>query len=159
MYRPPLERFSERWSASESGCWLWNRRTVLGYGRVMWDDGSVSQAHRAAYLMLKGPIPSGLLVRHTCDTKACVNPDHLILGTHSDNSRDAVSRGQIPSGEKWHLVNRNLPRGESHPGAKLTDAQVKEIRESSLSSYRLAKNYGVSATHIRRLRRGQYRNG
>lgn len=70
-----------------SGCWLWLRCTSAGYG---WGRGQY--AHRASYEAFKGPTAG--MVRHTCDTPICVNPDHLVAGTQTDNMRDMARRGR-----------------------------------------------------------------
>jgi hypothetical protein len=68
-----------------------------GYGkhRVKVDGRWTSRGvHRTTYINFHGPIPEGLIVRHTCDNRACYNIKHLVLGTHRDNRHDAVERGR-----------------------------------------------------------------
>lgn len=63
-------------------------------------EGEVKVAARVSYEFYKGPIPRGQLVRHTCDCHYCVNPDHLVAGTHQDNTDDMLNRGrQRPNGK------------------------------------------------------------
>lgn len=133
--RPLAERFLEKIEAGEPDlCWPWRGRPDSdGYGRFQ--VGRTSRlAHRVAYELLVGPIPDGLLVRHTCDNPPCVNPRHLMLGTDLDNMRDMYARGRAP--------NR---RGEAHPRAKLTPDAVRDIRRSTEPVAVLAGRYGVSA--------------
>jgi len=80
-----------------SGCWLWvGTPASRGYGRFNSASTGEVKAHRAAMTLLVGPIPDGMLVCHKCDNPPCVNPQHLFIGTVSDNMRDAVSKGRIP---------------------------------------------------------------
>lgn len=98
-----------------SGCWLWDGYVGrAGYG-VFRLNGVDARAHRLSYHMHMGRFDPSLVVRHKCDVPACVNPDHLCIGTHADNVRDKVDRGRAP-------------RGESHVNSKLTDSQVDEVR-------------------------------
>lgn len=79
---------------SQSGngyvCVTWTERDDQGLPRVCRAAG-----HRIMYEARKGPIPEGYVVRHTCDNRKCVEPDHLEVGTQGDNVRDAVSRGRM----------------------------------------------------------------
>jgi len=84
-------------------CWNWQGViTSNGYGHIWYDDKNY-QAHRVAYEIYKGEIALGLIVRHTCDNPSCVNPNHLILGTHVDNAADMVKRGRAPKGARGKL--------------------------------------------------------
>lgn len=77
-----------------SDCVEWTgRRTATGYGRLV-RGGKHLYAHRWTYQQEHGPIPAGMLVRHTCDNPPCVNPEHLVLGTQADNMRDMAERGR-----------------------------------------------------------------
>jgi hypothetical protein len=77
-------------------CWHWcGVRNAFGYGRMTY-QGRAQVAHRLAWMAWKGPIPDGMSVLHRCDNPSCVNPDHLWLGTYSDNLRDCWSKGRHP---------------------------------------------------------------
>lgn len=136
-----LPRFMSKIVKVDSGCWLWQGAVIksTGYGRFGVCGGVVEYAHRAAWMFFKGPIPSEMFVCHTCDVRECVNPDHLFIGTAKDNMRDASRKGRcvLPT------IEQRL-RGEDQPMAKLSNAQVIEIRGSSETVRVLSKKYGVS---------------
>jgi hypothetical protein len=76
-------------------CWEWQgERNIDGYGLANVRDVDEKLVHRIAYRLARGPIRFRLLVRHRCDNPPCGNPDHLELGTTSDNARDREQRGR-----------------------------------------------------------------
>jgi hypothetical protein len=91
-YTRSKEKYIER--VTESGCWIWMGSTWSGgYGYVR-NEGKYISAHRYMYELYKGKIPDGLNCLHTCDNPSCVNPNHLFLGTQTDNMRDMIKKGR-----------------------------------------------------------------
>jgi HNH endonuclease len=89
-HRPLTERFWEKVEKTDD-CWLWlGNLNGNGYGYTKLEAPSRRNelAHRISWTLHFGPIPEGLFVCHHCDTPPCVRPDHLFLGTHSDNMKD-----------------------------------------------------------------------
>ena len=112
-------------------CWVWRgAKQEFGHGCMRYGSGGMKQAHRVAYEILVGPIPAGLIVRHKCHRTSCVNPEHLELGTMSDNTQDRWRDGTMHAGSKCSAT-------------KLTDADVLAIRASypAKSMAQLAKEY------------------
>lgn len=140
------DRFERHTKRNEkTGCLEWQLcRNKDGYGRVM--SQQTNSAHRLAYLLTKGSIPPGMCVCHSCDNRACVEPQHLHLGTHDDNMRDMVVRGR-------HVPKPGVLNGQS----KLNDQTVVEIRRhhrEGASQSALAKQFGVCQATISYVVRG-----
>jgi hypothetical protein len=115
--------------------------------------------HRLIYRELKGSIPAGMFVCHSCDNPSCINIDHLFLGTHSDNMADMYAKGRGPTGDRAGFrkhpekVRRGLPK------RKLTADIVRLIREEYQPGSResgamaLARKYNSSPNCVRLIAR------
>ena len=118
------------------GCWLWSGGLNKdGYGHFS-RPGIPRRAHRAAWTIFKGKIPTGIFVLHKCDVRACCNPDHLFLGTPKENMDDMDKKGR-----------RVVCTRETTSVSKITTAQAQEIlvrRKSGERGRDLAREYGVS---------------
>lgn len=88
-------RFATRSTRTLTGCLEWQgARNPKGYGSFRADNGHTYSAHRVAYRLANGPIPSSLHVCHHCDNPPCVDPGHLFVGTHADNMQDKKDKGR-----------------------------------------------------------------
>jgi hypothetical protein len=140
-----IEGFTRNISIT-GGCWVWNAgHSSAGYGKVRWRN-RVMGAHRAAWEIFQGPIPTGLLVLHRCDNPPCVNPGHLFLGTQGDNVRDCAHKG------RFYGRTHSPQRGEQNNAAKLTAEKVREIRSlysaGGVIFRELGLKYGVTCSGI-----------
>ena len=107
---------------NENGCMLWkgalaSKKWPDGYGKIRIKGGKQIAAHRFSYEIHNGKIPEGMYVCHRCDIPRCVAPEHLFLGTHSDNMKD-----------KHAKKRNNTPEGENNYLATFKNQQVLEIR-------------------------------
>lgn len=141
------EKFWARVNKSDD-CWVWGGYLLPnGYGVTSrTKDGAKALAHRAAWQLVNGPIPRGMDICHTCDNPSCARPEHLFVGTRSDNMRDCASKNRL-------LGSNGKCRGENHPSHKLTWDKVREIRARSNESHSaLGREYGVTHRMIRLIR-------
>jgi hypothetical protein len=100
-------------SPSIDGCWEWMGAVdSVGYPRLS-INGIRRRCHKWSYLAHYGEIPHGMLVCHTCDNRRCVNPNHLWLGTHKDNSIDAAQKLRFFNQQKTHCKNGHSYEGNT----------------------------------------------
>lgn len=140
------KRFMEKVEIRKDGCWLW--RAYIrpnGYGEFTDKQRRTIGAHVVSYEMFTGRhVPTDSVVCHKCDVKCCVNPDHLFLGTQSENMADKVQK-------------KRQARGQSHGMSKVTPEIVRQIRDKSasgISAVELSREYAITPTHISRIIRG-----
>ena len=144
-----LELFWAKVEKSD-GCWVWRgAKLPNGYGKVG-RDGKTWLAHRYVYVMTRSQIPSGLHVCHYCDNRACVNPDHLFVGTRSDNIQDMLKkgRGRFPGA-----------KGSKHHLAKFVEADVVSMRrrfDAGESLKEIASHFRTTPGYVSDLVRGKH---
>lgn len=130
-----------------TGCLLWTGSLKWdGYGELKAHRRRRSiLAHRLAWELTHGEIPKGLCVCHTCDVKACVNPEHLFLGTSAENTADMVAKNRQAKGSRCAR-------------AKLNEAAIPEIRalrEQGWSQQKIADKVGIHQTQISKILLGK----
>lgn len=137
-----IERFEEKYIPEAlTGCFLWIGaiHSNWGYGSFRY-NGKTIKAHRASYQIYKGEITNNLQVLHKCDNPACVNPNHLFLGTNVDNRNDMNKKNRA-----------NPPSGSNHWNAKITKDQVIKMRELFYAGEEITKLsiiYSLNKKHI-----------
>lgn len=138
-----VERFWKKVNKTD-GCWLWTGgKYSSGYGEF-WtgsikDGGKLTGAHRVSWMIHYGEIPEGIEVLHKCDVRTCVRPDHLFLGTQTDNMQDMFRKGR--------KIQPSMP-GSTNPASKLVEGNIIDIRKRYVRGVvtlkELAGEFGVS---------------
>ena len=126
---------------------------IIGENKTQLDEysgkrvgGVMVSGHRAAWMAVHGPIPEGMWVLHKCDTPACVNVEHLFLGTPTDNIKDMMAKGRA-----------NFLKGSQHHHAKLNEVAVRVIRYvcgHGRTQASVARAYGISPMAVSDVVRG-----
>lgn len=158
-------------------------RLPFGYGRFL-EGKHVRTAHGVAFRLTypnwQGPLnPGDLVYRHLCNHPWCCEPTHVQPGSRDDNSKDAVAEGRVASGDRTgarlyperrargerhgsRTHPERVARGDRHPNTKLTDSDIRTIRERRASGERLlpiAKDFGIAFQTVSEIAHGYRRKG
>lgn len=131
---------------TERGCFECTSHKPGNHGYPIIPRGGKSKnMHRWIYKEFFGEIPKGMVVRHTCDNRLCINPEHLVMGTHAQNVQDAVGRGRVP-------------KGEGHHKAITTEREVIEIKKmletGDIKGRDIAKIFGIHERVVSSIKKG-----
>lgn len=152
-------------SGGDDACWNWQGAVKKDSGHGITArhgrnrKGDTKLAHRIAYTLLVCD-PGWLACCHRCDNPRCCNPAHIFLGTQADNMADMHRKGRGKGPPKNSFVPE-ARRGEKHHGAKLTEAQVieiKRLRSEGETNTSIAKSFGVSSSTIGLIANGKIWN-
>lgn len=144
-----LSHLKSKTVVNEKGCWIWQASSGGNppYGYVSFEKKTV-KVHRLMYsLTHPNEDISATSVLHQCDESLCINPEHLKTGTHAENMRQKALRGRC-----------RPVRGSDNPRAKLTEDQVRFIKERlsiGVTCARLANDLGVEQSAISNIKRGK----
>jgi len=147
-----MNRFFKKVEKTD-GCWNWTASKRKGYGAFKY-KGKIVGAHRFSYELHKGVIPEDMVVCHKCDNPKCVNPDHLFLGTQSDNMKDAYKKGRLKVPEGVKFKNNHIPKSRSVDIA--TVVKIKNmLNKGGIKPAKIAEKLSVSRFLVYDIRRGQ----
>lgn len=125
-------------------CWLWKgAKQRAGYGHFRTPEGKTITSSRFAWVLANGAIPDGMHALHRCDNRACVNPAHIFLGSHTQNMADCKAKGRHTKGEQ---TKRN----------KITERQARDVlaQKGRAKADELAHTLGVTPGAIHAIWRG-----
>ncbi len=123
-------------------CWGWKGATHSAGYAVFRMGGQVIYGHRAAFEEEYGPLRPGMESCHRCDNPPCTNPRHLFEGTHAENFADAAAKGR-------------MPRGETHPSARLRETTVRQILADARTHRLIAAEFGISRRTVGNIKAGR----
>jgi hypothetical protein len=132
-------RLLARTKVMASECWHYETATIVNYGGIRYLDRNM-KTHRASWLVHRSPVPEGLCVLHRCDNRRCVNPEHLWLGTKTDNLADKVARGR-------HTTTSKLSPDDVR--------KIKALLAEGNSCGAIARQFNVSESHVRAIKHGR----
>lgn len=143
-----LERFSSLYTVLPNGCWKWTGKLYPnGYG-YFWMKGKEFLAHRVSFAIHNQCFIDDIVVRHSCDYRPCVNPDHLLSGTQQNNIDDAWDRNRYDL-SKFGSGRRVIPKEDLH--------KIFEMRSSGMLQKDIAIQFNVRQNQISRILSGKRR--
>ena len=140
------DRVHSQLSLNDNGCHIFSgHKDECGYGRI-YKDGKYVRIHRAKWELYNGEIPDGMCICHKCDNPACVNINHLFIGTHAENMKDRANKG------RYNAV------GSKNTSAKLKEEDIPIIKSrirNGETCYAIARDYGVTGETILHIKHGR----
>lgn len=142
------DKFFSRVRITGDDCWNYRAVDQRGYGlipvRLNDDEWPKVKAHRLAWVLTHNQkIPAGMVICHRCDNPACINPAHLFIGTQKDNVADMMAKGRAV----FYMSREDRP-------TKITEQDVRDIRQRNTPHRTEAERYGLSYTYIYNIRAG-----
>lgn len=122
-----------------SPCWVWQGAKSNGYGQICWTGFPSKRVHRAAWILMKGPVAAGLHLDHLCRNRACCNPDHLEPVTPKENAQRGMAYDRRKVCRKGHDLSVHLGR---RPG-NLGFGYCRACQNDRLIEKRAARRKGV----------------
>ncbi len=136
-----IEKMSKKIKIDKNNCWVWQGSlSKSGYGKSSYQDKSW-RSHRLMFYFYNGFVPS--IVMHSCDNRACVNPNHLKEGTHRENMIDMVKKGRS-----------SKPKGTHHSQSRFRDEDIILMRKYYEDGYDLdfiSRKYSTHKEYIRQI--------
>ncbi len=137
--RKAIDTYNSYVIRKDEGCWSWLGTKERGYGRFM-ALGKIWYAHRLSWILTNGKILNNLFVLHKCDNPQCSNPDHLFLGTQTDNMNDRWSKGRKGDVGRKPLFS-----------PKIEKEIVDKYKSGNLCQWEIAAEYQVTQTTIHKI--------
>lgn len=140
-----IDRFWPKVSvAGDDECWNWNGAKNKGYGFLSSQRGKAPyKAHRISYLIHKGALNDGMVIRHKCDNPSCVNPNHLEQGTQKQNANDMVCRGRMNKASFKNLQGNHV-KALNADGLR----QCLELRANGFSYKAIGEKLGINSSTV-----------
>lgn len=148
--------FERKLLRKPNGCVEYTGARSHGYGRVK-RSGKMLLAHRYAWELVNGPIPDGMFICHKCDNPPCCNMDHLFIGSHSDNMKDAHKKGRLTYPANGH----KFQTGSRPPNALLSKESATLLVSDVLTNSKrgglaeIAQKHGVPYQLVRDISAGR----
>lgn len=141
---PLIDRLMTKVVKKPTGCWEWQGWAIGGYGRIR-VGATRKMVHRVSFEHFVGPIPNDLCVCHKCDNPICINPDHLFLGTRTENNSDKTAKGRQSRGEKHGMA---VLANRRHKFGSAIAIQVREAYSRIGNQYLVAEQFGMSQANV-----------